>query len=159
VDRSFVVADIPGLIEGAAEGAGLGHRFLKHVERCRVLLHLVTTDPDPEREPVRDFDALMDELRRFDPELAARPMVVAVSKVDLPEVRDAVAEVRDALAERGHEVHALSAATGEGVDAILDALERLLAEHPERPEPRAEPLAPPHADDEGDEGELEVEYV
>ncbi|HJL15733.1 MAG TPA: GTPase ObgE [Sandaracinaceae bacterium LLY-WYZ-13_1] len=162
VDRSFVVADIPGLIEGAAEGAGLGHRFLKHVERCRVLLHLVTVDPDPTREPVRDFDALMDELRRFDPELAARPMVVAVSKIDLPDARAAVDEVRAALAERGHEVRALSAATGEGVDEVLDALERLLAEHPERPEPRTEPLARPGeaGDGEGDgEGELEVEYV
>ncbi|GAB5544888.1 MAG: GTPase ObgE [Sandaracinaceae bacterium] len=112
LDRSFVVADIPGLIEGAAEGHGLGHRFLKHVERCRVLLHLVTLDPEPEREPARDFEALMDELRRFDPELADRPMLVAVSKSDLPDVREALEEIRAALAPR--EVLAFSAATGDG---------------------------------------------
>ncbi len=174
LDRSFVVADIPGLIEGAAEGHGLGHRFLKHVERCRVLLHVVSIDPDPEREPVRDFELLMDELRRFDPELAGRPMVVAVSKIDLPEAREAVEAVAEALPDRT--VLPMSAATGEGVEAVLDALERVLAEHPDRPAPRAEPLTPPHRrraeedaepddedelgddDDEG-EGELEVEYV
>lgn len=147
VDRSFVVADIPGLIEGAAEGHGLGHRFLKHVERCRVLLHVVTLDPDPEREPVRDFDALMGELERFDPELAARPMLVAVSKIDLPDVREAVAEISEAMEakDRG-KVLAFSAATGEGVEELLNALERILAEHPDRPEPRPEPLVPPHRD-------------
>ncbi len=136
LDRSFVVADIPGLIEGAAEGAGLGLRFLKHVERTRVLLHLVTLDPDPEREPMRDFEALMRELRQFDSELAKRPMLVALSKLDLPDVREALPEVRAGMAERGYELLAFSAATGEGVEEVLDALERLLAEHPKRPEAR-----------------------
>lgn len=156
VDRSFVIADIPGLIEGAAEGAGLGHRFLKHVERTRVLLHIVTLDPDPEREPARDFAVLMSELGRFDPELAERPMLVAVSKIDLPDVRDALSEIRAALAP--HDVLAFSAATGEGVPEVLDALERLLAENPERPAPRAEPLEKGEPG-EDDEGELEIEYV
>jgi GTP-binding protein len=134
---------------------------LKHVERTRVLLHLVTLDPEPEREPVRDFEVLMDELRRFAPELAARPMVVAVSKLDLPDVREALDEVRGGLAEKGVEdVLAFSAATGEGVEAVLDALERVLAEHPERPAPRAEPLSgAPSEDEDEDEGELEIEYV
>jgi GTP-binding protein len=165
--RSFVVADIPGIIEGASEGAGLGHRFLKHVERTRVLLHLVTVDPDPEREPVQDFDTLMTELQRFDPDLASRPMVVAMSKLDLTEAREAYPAFRDAMAERGIEVLAFSSATGEGQEAVLDALERVLAEHPVAPLPRAVPLpsaadrphdrvtegdAPiGHADDEGDE--------
>ncbi len=158
LDRSFVVADIPGLIEGAADGAGLGHRFLKHVERTRVLLHIVTLDPEPEREPVRDFEVLMEELRRFDPELAERPMLVAVSKLDLPDVREALETIREAMRERGHEVLAFSAATGEGVSEVLDALERTLAEHPDRPAPRAEPLRGPHAEVDEDE-ELEVEYV
>jgi GTP-binding protein len=140
-DRSFVVADIPGIIEGAAEGAGLGHRFLKHVERTRVLLHIVTLDPDPEREPLKDFDVLMDELRRFDPELAKRPMLVAVSKLDLPDVREALPAIEAGMKERGHDVLPLSAATGEGIEAALDAIERKLGEHLERPAPRAEPLA------------------
>jgi GTP-binding protein len=141
--RSFVVADIPGIIEGASEGAGLGHRFLKHVERTRVLLHLVTVDPDPEREPVQDFDTLMSELQRFDPDLASRPMVVAMSKLDLPEVRDACPGFRDAMAERGIDVLAFSSATGEGQEAVLDALERVLSAHPVAPLPRAAPLPSP----------------
>src|SRR5262249_6032667 len=87
-ERSFVLADIPGIIEGAAEGAGLGHRFLKHIERTRVLLHLVSVDPAAGREPLHDYDVLLRELERFDPELAKRPMIVALSKLDLPEVRE-----------------------------------------------------------------------
>src|SRR5450432_1422035 len=88
-EATFVLADIPGLIPGAAEGAGLGHRFLKHVERTRALLHLVTLDFGEERDPIADYDALMKELARFDPELAKRPQLVAMSKADLPEVREA----------------------------------------------------------------------
>jgi GTP-binding protein len=139
-DRHFVLADIPGIIEGAAEGAGLGHRFLKHVERTRVLLHLVSVDPSPGREPLRDHDTLVRELERFDPALAQRPQLVALSKLDLPEVRDALPEFRRALAEHGVEVLAFSAATGEGVAGLLDAVERLLAEHPVAPRPRSAPL-------------------
>src|SRR5215469_2815507 len=72
-DASFVLADIPGLIPGAAEGAGLGVRFLKHVERTRALLHLLTVDPGEGRDPVRDFDVLCGELAKFEPQLASRP--------------------------------------------------------------------------------------
>ena len=139
-ERSFVVADIPGLIEGAADGTGLGHRFLKHIERTRVLLHLVTLDDTPGREPLKDFAVLCNELQRFDPELAARPTVVALAKVDLPDVRERSAELRTSFAELGHELHVFSAATTEGVPAVLDALEQLLAENPVKPTPRAAPL-------------------
>ena len=138
--RSFVVADIPGIIEGAADGAGLGHRFLKHVERTRVLLHLVTVDPSPEREPLADFEALERELARFDPELAKRPALVALSKLDLPEVREAEADFREAMGAREIRVYAFSAATGEGLDALLDAVEAELAKHPVPARPRREPL-------------------
>src|SRR5262249_57422451 len=82
-ERSFVIAAIPGIIEGAADGAGLGHRFLKHVERTRVLVHLLSLDPDPAREPLRDYDTLLRELQRFDPALAERPALVTLSKLDL----------------------------------------------------------------------------
>jgi GTP-binding protein len=126
-ERGFVIADIPGLIEGAAEGAGLGHRFLKHVERTRVLLHVLSLDPDPAREPLRDYDVLRAELERFDPALAQRPSLVALSKLDLPEVRDAYPALREALQRRGVELHAFSAATSEGVSDLLDAVEALLA--------------------------------
>jgi GTP-binding protein len=123
------------------------------VERTRVLLHIVTLDPDPEREPARDFEVLMEELRRFDPELAERPMLVAMSKLDLPEVREALPDVRAALADKlgTRGLLAFSAATGEGISDVLDALEQLLAEHPERPAPRAEPLERGEADGEDDD--------
>jgi GTP-binding protein len=139
-ERSFVIADIPGIIEGAAEGAGLGHRFLKHVERTRVLAHLITVDPDPERDPVADFDVLMKELARFDAELASRPMIVAMSRIDLPEVREAIEPTREAMRARGHELHAFSSATREGVDDLLIAIERVLLEHPVPGKPRPNPL-------------------
>ena len=128
VDRSFVIADIPGIIEGASEGAGLGLRFLKHVERTRVLLHMLSVDPDPERDPVRDFDTLMIELEKFDARLTDRPMVVAVSKCDLPEAREAYQAVREALEPRGLRVFAISSATGEGVGELLEALEARLSQ-------------------------------
>ena len=141
-ERSFVMADIPGLIEGAAEGAGLGHRFLKHVERCRVLLHVVTLDPDPSRAPLDDYDVILRELERFDPVLAKRPMLVAVSKIDLPDVKKRVATIRRGMKKRGvDQVLAFSAATREGLDELLVALEALLQENFERPLPRAVPRA------------------
>ena len=121
-ETSFVLADIPGLIPGASRGVGLGIRFLKHVERTRALLHLVTVDPGEGRDPLADFDALNSELRQFDPTLAARPQVVAMSKADLPEVRDAFARVRPAFAERGVDLRLVSAATGEGVRELVYAL-------------------------------------
>jgi GTP-binding protein len=168
-ERSCVMADIPGLIEGAADGAGLGTRFLKHVERCRVLLHIVTLDTDPERAPLADFDVLMHELARFDPELAKRPMLVGISKVDLPDVRKRVPVIRRGMAKRGVEaVVPFSAATGEGIDQLLHALGALLEANPVTPPPRAEPLvhrarragsrAVEGADD-VEEGALTVEYV
>ena len=126
VDRTFVVADIPGIIEGASEGAGLGLRFLKHVERTEVLLQMVSVDPDPERDPVTDFDALMKELERFDASLLERRMLVAVSKCDLPGAREAFEEVRKALEPRGFRVFAISSATNEGLTPLLEALEATL---------------------------------
>ena len=126
VDRTFVIADIPGIIEGASEGAGLGLRFLKHVERTKVLLHMLSVDPDPERDPVADFDALMSELGRFDASLLERPMVVAVSKCDLPEAREAYEVVREMLEPRGIQVFAISSATQEGLAPLLESLEAML---------------------------------
>lgn len=139
-ERSFVVADIPGLIEGAAEGAGLGHRFLKHIERTRVLLILISIDPTPGRSPLRDLATLRRELERFDPELAARPALVAVSKLDLPEVREALPEVQRVLDAEGVAVSGFSAATREGLDELLNRMEALLDQHPVLHRPRAQPL-------------------
>jgi GTP-binding protein len=125
-EATMVVADIPGLIPGAAEGAGLGHRFLKHVERTRALLHLVTLDFGEERDPLADYDALMKELARFDPELAKRPQLVAMSKADLPEVREAYEVVKKRFAKRKVDLHLVSAATGEGVRELSIALYKLV---------------------------------
>jgi GTPase len=143
-ERSFVVADIPGLIEGAADGAGLGHRFLKHIERTRVLLILLSIDPSPGRSLERDLATLSRELERFDPELAARPRLIAVSKLDLPDVRDALPEFSAKLEREGVAVSAFSAATQEGLELMLDQVERLLDAHPLLHKPRAQPLPSRH---------------
>ncbi len=121
-ERSFVLADIPGLIEGAAEGHGLGHRFLRHVERTSVLLHLVELSHEPGRDPLHDYDAINRELASYDEALAARPQVVALSKIDLTETREAWPSLKEAFAARGVELHAVSAATGEGVAPLLERL-------------------------------------
>jgi GTPase len=153
-ERSFVVADIPGIIEGAAEGAGLGHRFLKHIERTRVLLMLVTYDPAPGRALGSDYDTLCRELERFDPTLATRPRVVAVSKMDLSETRDALPAFRKKLKRKGIEVLDFSAATREGLEPLLDALETVLREHGTPQKPRQKPLPTaadrPHAQEDSD---------
>lgn len=125
--RSFVLADIPGLVPGAAEGRGLGSRFLRHVGRTRALLHLVTLSPDAESDPVADYRALRHELEQFDPRLAERPELVVLTKVDLPEVRDAFDELRARFArEHERELFALSSATRHGVRELLQALLTLL---------------------------------
>ena len=124
--KSFVVADIPGLIEGAHAGAGLGHQFLRHVERCRVLVHLVDgAAPGEGRSPKADLDAINRELALYSPVLAGKPQIVAVNKIDVPEARLNAAALAKALARRKKgpkQVLALSSVTGEGLDALLDAV-------------------------------------
>jgi GTP-binding protein len=127
-EEHFVLADIPGLIPGAAEGAGLGVRFLKHVERTRALLHLVTLDPSEGREPLADFDAINAELAKFDPDLARRPQIVAMSKGDLPDVQEAWTAAKRKFKKRGVDLKLVSAATGEGVREVLLALYGLVRE-------------------------------
>jgi GTP-binding protein len=124
-EESFVLADIPGLIPGAAEGAGLGVQFLKHVERTRALLHLVTLDPAEGRDPFEDWKVLNAELERFSPELGTRPQIVAMSKADITEVREAFEKQRAKFARNNVELRLVSAATGEGVPELLRALYEL----------------------------------
>jgi GTP-binding protein len=128
-EKSFVVADIPGLIEGAHAGAGLGHQFLRHVERCRVLVHLVDgASPEPGRSPRADLAAIDRELALYSRELARKPQIIAVTKIDVPEARKAGEAFRRAMARRKKpvKVHLVSAVTGEGLDALLDAVARVL---------------------------------
>jgi len=119
--RSFVLSDLPGLIEGAHEGAGLGHRFLKHMQRCRVIVHLVDAAA-PERDPLADFDAINRELELFDQALRRKTQVVAANKIDLPEARERAEAFAKQLKRRKIRVHLISGATGEGLDGILDAM-------------------------------------
>jgi GTP-binding protein len=127
-ERSFVIADIPGLIEGASEGAGLGHQFLRHVERCRVLLHIVeaTFMTGPERTPLSDYRVINAELARYAPDLANKPQVVVLNKTDATEP-DLVTETRRAFADAGVDLLTMSAATGEGINAVLERLWSLLS--------------------------------
>jgi GTP-binding protein len=126
-ERSFVVADIPGLIEGAHEGAGLGDRFLRHVERTRVLVHLLDANAGPDRSPAGDFDAINRELTLFDPALARRPQIVVLNKVDLPDVEAVRKRLTTAFARRKIRLLAISAATGAGVPALLEEVWKVLA--------------------------------
>jgi GTP-binding protein len=127
--RSFVMADIPGLIEGAAEGAGLGHRFLKHLQRTRVRLHLVDmAPPDPDADPVVDARAIVAELKKYDPELAAKPRWLVINKMDLllpEEARERAAQIVRKLRFTGP-VFLISGATGEGTQLLCQMAMRLI---------------------------------
>jgi GTPase len=126
-DRSFVVADVPGLIEGAHRGIGLGHQFLRHVERTKVLVHLVDVSSASGRDPVEDFDVIRNELRLFDPKVAAKPQIVVANKID---ALDEPARL-DALAKRVRRaklpLFRVSGVTGEGVNKLLEAVWKEIA--------------------------------
>ena len=131
-EQSFVLADVPGLIEGASEGAGLGHLFLRHLSRTKVLLHVIDAAPlDDGMDPVHSAKALAEELLKYDPELAAKPRWIVLNKMDLvpEEEREAlVARYREALAEDDAPVFAISAATREGCDVLVKALAQKIDE-------------------------------
>ena len=124
-----VLADVPGLVEGASEGRGLGHRFLRHIERCRVLLHVLdAASLDPDRDPLADLRIIREELRRHDPQLLERIEVVALNKVDLPDGTAMADMVRADLENQGYEVFAISALTGAGLDPLRYRLGQLVHE-------------------------------
>ena len=128
-DRSFVMADIPGLIEGAHQGAGLGHEFLRHVERAGILIHLVESMPVDGGDPVDAYHAIHSELVRYNPALGNRPELVAVSKAELPNANEVRNRLQDAL---GREVMLVSAVTGQGLNDLVQSVARLL-DHKEAP--------------------------
>lgn len=141
---SFVMADIPGVIEGASEGVGLGHDFLRHVERCRLLVHVVDVAGSEGRDPLADFDTINEELEKFNPELAARPMLVAGNKCDLatPEQLEAFAQ---AMQARGYEYFPLMAPIAHGTDELVKKCGEMLSKLPPirafEPEPEVLPSA------------------
>ncbi len=129
-DYSFVIADIPGLIEGAHRGVGLGFDFLRHVERTRLLIHVVDAAGVDGRDPLDDYHQINAELRLYQPVLAERPQVVALNKADLPEARANIARLRDQLDLPQAQIFTIAAATREGVDALMQHVAAQLAELP-----------------------------
>ena len=119
-EKSFVMADIPGLIEGASEGVGLGHEFLRHVERCRLMVHIVDVSGCEGRDPIEDFDLINRELQNFSGDLAQRPMLVAANKCDIA-TEAQIEAFRGEIERRGYRFFPISAATRSGVDALIDA--------------------------------------
>jgi len=149
--RTFVVADLPGLIEGAHEGAGLGIRFLRHVERTRLLVHLIDTSDTNDADPIHSFEVIAGELRAFSESLSEKPMMVVATKLDATTDRTRLQALRDFCGGRHLEFHAISAATGEGVRdlvrAIADALDKI---------PRPTPLSSPDAQSSSSENDEEA---
>ena len=127
---SFVMADIPGIIEGASEGAGLGHDFLRHIDRCRLLVHLVDVSGSEGRDPIADFDAINEELKQYSPELAQRPMLVAANKCDLCYDRGQVEAFKSYVEGKGYPCFELSAAAHQGVRELTFAIARRLESLP-----------------------------
>jgi len=119
---SFVIADIPGIIQGAHEGVGLGLKFLRHVERTSLLLHLLDLSAPPPRDPIADYETLNRELALFNAALSRKPQVVALNKTDLPEAREKLPRVRAYFRRFSREVFPISALTGEGLRMLLGAL-------------------------------------
>lgn len=139
-DRSFVMADIPGLIEGAAEGAGLGHEFLRHVERCRLIVHVLDVSGSEMRDPIEDFEKINTELRNFSEELSRCPQIVAANKSDLAD-EEQIARLRAYIEEKGLPFFVISAATVQGTKPLIQEVARVLDTLP--PVKRFEPEAVP----------------
>ena len=156
-NQSFVMADIPGIIEGAADGVGLGHDFLRHIDRCRLLVHIVDVSGSEERDPVDDFEKINEELRQYSPDLAARPMIVAANKADLlsPD-SDNLDRLKAHVEAQGYEFYVISAATTQGTRELMKTIAGKLAALPPvtiyEPE-YVKPLA-----EAGDADELQIEH-
>ena len=139
-ESSFVMADIPGLIEGANEGLGLGHQFLRHVERCRLLVHMVDVSGSEGRDPKRDFETINSELEKFNPELAKRPMIVAGNKCDLTD-DEVVEDFKQYVEEKGYKFFPIMAAINYETEPLLKEIQEQLSKLP--PVIRYEPEQPP----------------
>jgi GTP-binding protein len=132
-DRTFVVADIPGLIEGAHLGAGLGIQFLRHIERTRLLVHLVDVSESSGRDPVHDFHVIMEELASFDPKLLEKPMILVASKIDVAQDAQRIESLRELAISQGLPFQEISSVTGAGIETLKFAMAAKLFE----PQPSA----------------------
>lgn len=138
--QTYVLADVPGLIEGAAGGSGLGHEFLRHIHRTKMLVHVLDASGGLEgRDPIADFETINAELRDYDPELLERPMLVALNKIDVPEAQANLKRLRKHMVAKSLPVFEISAATGEGVPALLNEIGSVLRDIAARPAVEPEP--------------------
>ena len=155
---SFVMADIPGIIEGAAEGAGLGHDFLRHIDRCRLLVHVIDVSGSEGRDPVEDFDAICAELQNYSVDLSNRPMIVAANKTDLlmPE-SDNLQRLRKHVEAAGCELYEISAGTTQGTKTLMRVVAEKLRTLP--PVTIYEPEYVEVVTAVGDPSELEIEHL
>ncbi len=128
-DDSFVVADIPGLIEGASQGAGLGHEFLRHVQRTKVLVHVIDAAGSEGRDPVDDFHKVRNELSLYDPVMVTKPFIIAANKADIMEDKSILDRIKQAS---GADVYEISAATTQGIGALMSAVTKMLYEEEDR---------------------------
>lgn len=133
-ERTFVMADIPGLIDGAAEGVGLGHDFLRHVERNKIILHIVDASGIEGRDPVEDYHKINKELALYSPKLAKRMQILAANKMDLPGAEENLPRLQELAEAEGIQLFPISAATGQGVQELINALAKALDEYVEEPE-------------------------
>jgi len=124
--ESFVIADIPGLIEGAHQGLGRGIKFLRHIERTKVLLHIIDISAAESPGAWQNYQTINGELEKFSTDLSTKPQVVAINKIDLPDTREKLPEEMAIMVEKGIKVFSFSAVTGEGTKEILNELIRLL---------------------------------
>ena len=155
---SFVMADIPGIIEGAAEGAGLGHDFLRHIDRCRLLIHVVDVSGSEGRDPVADFDAICAELHDYSVDLSNRPMIVAANKTDLlPPDSDNLERLRRHVEELGMELYEISAGTTQGTRQLMQVVAEKLRQLP--PVTIYEPDYVPSVEQVSDPQALEIEHL
>jgi len=138
--ESFVMADIPGLIEGAHTGAGLGHEFLRHTERTRLILHVLDISGSEERDPLEDLRIIRDELSLYSPALAERPVIIVANKIDIPGAEEHLQRLKDEVGDR-HKIFAVSAATGEGLEALVYHIAQVL---PDIPAPKIVSLPAEH---------------
>ena len=154
---SFVMADIPGIIEGAAEGAGLGHDFLRHIDRCRLLVHVVDVSGSEARDPVEDFDAICEELKNYSVDLSNRPMIVAANKTDLmmPE-SDNLQRLRAHVEAKGYELYEISAGTTQGTRKLMQVVAEKLRTLP--PVTIYEPEYVVPVVESGDYGEFDIQH-
>lgn len=153
---SFVMADIPGIIEGASEGAGLGHDFLRHIDRCRLLIHVVDVSGSEGRDPIEDFKTINAELEQYSPGLSKRPMLVAANKLDIVVDQEQLEKFRVFIKEQGLELFEISAATNSGIKDIVNATAAKLAHLPPVIVYEPEYIAKPESDTAPEDLKIEV---